>query len=69
MALDENGIIECSIQGCCVNYKPDMTRPTRVRAHNVEGKIIYECLNFEKKDFRQGDYCANCSNHLDLRLD
>jgi hypothetical protein len=69
MALDVFGVLEKCNEGCCVNYKPDMTRPTRFRAHDVEGKIIYECLNFDKMNSELGDYCANCSNNLDLRLD
>jgi len=46
MTIDSEGILHESVQGRCRNYLPDKTRPTEVKAHNIEGLTICECLNY-----------------------
>ena len=63
--IDSNGILESCYQGSCVNYNPDKDKPTGVKAHNIEGLVIYECLNFKenseqkKENYCGGQYCSN----------
>jgi hypothetical protein len=45
MTIDSKGIIHRSTKGTCLNYSPDRTRPTGVKAHNVKGLDICECFN------------------------
>lgn len=45
MTIDNEGILHNSTVGGCRNYNPDINRPTGVKAHDVEGLLIYKCLN------------------------
>ena len=47
MSIDLDGYLLSSIVGRCLNYNPDRDRPTTVRADDVKGGLIYECLNCE----------------------
>ena len=65
MPNNSNGILRECYQGLCANYLPDKTKPTKIKAHNIEGLVIHECLNFEEsKKQEEENYCSGqfCSN-------
>ena len=45
MVLREDGVLEKSTKGECANYDPDKTKPTGLKAKNVEGLVLYKCFN------------------------
>lgn len=45
MTIDSDGVLYRSYAGMCSNYSPNRNKPTRVKAHDVEGLLIHECLN------------------------
>ena len=61
------GVLVRSNKGGCVNYDPDRSRPTGVKARDVEGLILYECLNCKPTDAGRDirhtcggvEYCTN----------
>jgi hypothetical protein len=68
MTKDSNGILSRSVVGSCTNYNPDKTKSTGVKAHDVAGLIIYECLNCEptEKGNEIGHSCGDimyCSKY------
>ncbi len=68
MTIDSKGILHRSYMGQCANYDPDITKPTGVKAHDVLGLIIYECLNCSQtpEGVARGHNCGGieyCLNH------
>ena len=45
MVRNRNRILNRSYVGECSSYFPDTTRPRGVKARDVEGLDVYECLN------------------------
>ena len=45
MTTDSDGVLHRSTVAGCANYNPVESKPTGVRAHDVPGRVIHECLN------------------------
>ncbi|MBT3405076.1 hypothetical protein HN832_04090 [archaeon] len=71
MTIDENGILHRSYVGGCSKYDPDKTKPHRVKAHDVEGLEIYDCLNCkptaEGERLHQTCGKGRCDNHMEKK--